>query len=97
MVGLSGSRTAWRRGARHCWPMRWKAARDDPDASADADLGCLRGHGYEEGIRWPCRAGAATAFPRPNGWPDRLFAFSVGPAGPHSTGKVNGAMNRPNE
>jgi hypothetical protein len=29
--------------------MRWKAAHDDPDAGGDADLGCLRGHRYEEG------------------------------------------------
>jgi hypothetical protein len=44
MAGFSGYRTGWRQDARHCWPMRWKAAHDDPDAGGDADLGCLRGY-----------------------------------------------------
>src|SRR5712691_10964414 len=65
MAGFSGYRTAWRRDARPCWPMRWKAAHDDPDAGGDADLGCLRGYRYEEGIRWPRHAGAGGAEEEP--------------------------------
>src|SRR3989442_10620309 len=61
MAEFSGCRTAWRQDARRCWPMRWRTARDDPDAGGDADLGRLRGHRYEEGIRWLGHAGAGRA------------------------------------
>src|SRR3979490_458544 len=60
-AGFSGCRTACRRDARRCWPTHWKAARDDPDAGGDADLGRLRDHRYEERIRWLGHAGAGRA------------------------------------
>src|SRR6266700_455560 len=61
MAAFCGYRIAWRRDAPLCWPMRWKAARDDPDAGGNADLGRLRDHGHEERIRWPGHAGAGRA------------------------------------